>query len=249
MLLQRGFIVVATLVGAASLLAPTIGISAKRPPEPTLDPALCAPSENTFSLDINNPYFPLPVGQRWVYLGREQGETIGLRITVLNRTETFRFPDGVRVTTLVVEEVEWLDANTDGVIDRGEELIERSLNYFAQTTAGTVCYFGEIVDIYENGVVVSHEGSWRADASGNAPGIFMPADPQPGMTFQQEIAPGVAEDQATILRFTAARTPAGTFDNALLVRDFNPLDGSSGTKLYAPGVGLVVDEQLELISY
>jgi hypothetical protein len=138
--------------------------------------------------------------------------------------------------------------DADGVINRDESLIERSLNYFAQTTEGTVCYFGETVDIYEDGVIVSHEGAWRADAQGNAPGVFMPADPQPGMTFQQENAPGVAEDQATIVRFTTARTPAGTFTNALLVRDFNPLDGSSSTKAYAPGVGLVIDETLELIS-
>jgi hypothetical protein len=245
--MKRTFVVVATLVGVTALLGPGSVIGAKAPPT-TLDPALCAPSQNTFSLTINNPYSPLEVGQQWAYVGKEQGETIGLRITVLNQTETFRF-GGTRVTTRVVEEVEWFDANANGVIDPGEELIERSLNYFAQTQAGTVCYFGEAVDIYENGVVVSHEGAWRADARGNAPGIFMPANPEPGMTFQQEIAPGVAEDQATILKFGTVKTPAGAFENALIVRDFNPLDGSSGTKAYAPGVGLVVDDTLELVSY
>lgn len=232
----------------AALVGPQAVLSAKEATTQQLDPALCSPTQNPFSLNINNQYFPLPVGQRWVYLGKEQGETLGLRITVLNRTERFRF-GGTTVTTRVVEEVEWIDANANGVIDQGEELIERSLNYFAQTQAGTVCYFGEIVDIYENGVVVSHEGSWRADAAGNAPGIFMPANPQPDMTFAQEDAPGVAEDQATILRFVTAKTPAGTFSNALRVRDFNPLDGSSGIKVYAPGVGLVIDGPLELISF
>lgn len=232
----------------AALAGPQAVMSAKQAAAEQLDPALCSPTQNTFTTTINNPYFPLPVGQQWVYQGKEQGETLGLRITVLNQTETFRF-GGTRVTTRVVEEVEWFDANANGVIDPGEELIERSLNYFAQTTAGTVCYFGEIVDIYENGVVVSHEGSWRADQRGNAPGIFMPANPQPGMTFAQENAPGVAEDQATILRFATARTPAGMFSNAFRVRDFNPLDGSSGIKLYAPGVGLVIDGPLELISF
>lgn len=247
MRVRKAVVVLAALLGATSLVAPASVIGASVP-EPTLDPALCAANQNTFTLNIDNPYYPLPVGQRWVYVGKEQGETIGLRITVLNRTETFRFA-GTKVTTRVVEEVEWFDANANGVIDRGEDLIERSLNYFAQTSAGTVCYFGEIVDIYEDGVVVSHEGSWRADATGNAPGIFMPANPQPGMVFQQEIAPGVAEDLAEVLRFTTAKTPAGTFTNALLVRDYNPLDGSSGTKLYVAGVGLVVDGPLELISY
>ena len=69
------------------------------------------------------------------------------------------------------------------------------------------------------------------------------------MTFQQELAPGVAEDQATILRYATVKTPAGTFTNAIIVRDFNPLDGSKGTKAYAPGVGLIVDGPLELISF
>jgi hypothetical protein len=76
------------------------------------------------------------------------------------------------VTTRVVEEIEWEDSIPFGTIDAGEALIERSLNYFAQTQDGTVCYFGEAVDIYENGVVVSHEGAWRADApdTDNGPG-------------------------------------------------------------------------------
>jgi hypothetical protein len=217
-------------------------------PATQLDPALCAPGQNTFSLTIDNPYFPLPVDEQWVYSGNEQGETIGLQITVLDQTETFRFK-GQRVMTRVVEEVEFVDADPIGVFDQADSLIEVSRNYFAQTQDGTVCYFGEAVDIYEDGVIVSHEGAWRADARGNAPGIYMPADPQPGMTFQQEIAPGVAEDEATIVRFGTVKVPAGTFTNAMTVRDFNPLDGSKGTKVYAPNVGLVVDGPLELISF
>jgi hypothetical protein len=43
--------------------------------------------------------------------------------------------------------------------------------------------------------------------------------------------------------------PAGTFANTITVRDFNPLDGSRGTKVYAPSVGLIVDGPLALIDY
>jgi hypothetical protein len=150
----------------------------------------------------------------------------------------------------VVEELEWEDADADGVVDAGEALIEVSRNYFAQTQDGTVCYFGEDVDIYENSVVVSHEGRWRADAPGNAPGIFMPAAPQVGMSYQQEVAPGVALDEATITRVGRAVTvPAGTFTETIMVRDFNPLDGSRSTKVYAAGVGLIRDTPLDLVSY
>jgi hypothetical protein len=135
-----------------------------------------------------------------------------------------------------------------GEVDPGENRIEVSLNYFAQTLDGTVCYFGEAVDIYEDGEIVSHEGAWRADARGNAPGIFMPADPQPGMTFQQEVAPGVAMDQATVVHTGGRATlPDGTVVETITVRDFNPLDGSKGTKVYASGVGPIQDATLDLI--
>jgi hypothetical protein len=126
----------------------------------------------------------------------------------------------------------------DGIVDRDEELIEVLRNYYAQTEQGTVCYFGEAVNIYENGAIVSHEGAWRADDPGNAPGIFMPADPQEGMTFQQENAPGVAMDEATIVRVSG---------DTITIRDFNPLDGSKGTKVYVAGIGLVTDGPLDLI--
>jgi hypothetical protein len=234
----------------AALLAPAATFAA--PTTTQLPLSLCAPGQNSFTLNIDNPYFPLPVGAEWVYTGREQGQNIGLRITVLNATESFRFGGGNTVATRVVREVEWADTNANGVIDADEDLIEVSLNYFAQTQDGTVCYFGENVDIYEDGEIVSHEGAWRADGRqglpGTAPGIFMPAAPQPGMTFQQEVAPGVAEDQATIQRTGTATLPDGTVVETITVRDFNPLDRSRGTKVYARGVGLIEDGPLRLIS-
>ena len=203
----------------------------------TLDLALCDPRQHTFTTNITNQFFPLPLRQQWVYFGVEQGEPIGLQITVLNQTERFKFGRAT-VTTLVVEELEWIDANRNHIVDAGEELLEVSRNFYAQTEQGTVCYFGETVDIYENGVIVSHEGAWRADAKGNKPGIFMPANPQKDMTFQQEFAPGVAMDEATIVKVAG---------DTIRVRDFNPLDESSGTKEYQAGVGLIRDGPLDLV--
>jgi hypothetical protein len=66
----------------------------------------------------------------------------------------------------------------------------------------------------------------------------MPADPQEGMIFQQENAPGVAVDEATIVRVSG---------DTITIRDFNPLDGSKGTKVYVAGIGLVTDGPLDLI--
>jgi hypothetical protein len=74
----------------------------------------------------------------------------------------------------------------------------------------------------------------------------MPADPQVGMTYQQEVAPEVAEDRATIVRRGSFTVAAGTFADTITVRDFNPLDGSRTTKVYARDVGLIADGPLEL---
>ena len=215
-----------------------------------LDLALCAPGQNSFTLRIDNSYLPLSVGRQWVFQGDEGGQTLGLQITVLNKKETFFFTGAEKVTTRVVEEREWVDANGNGLFDDGTlNLIEVALNYFAQTQDGTVCYFGEDVDFYEGGAIVDHAGSWRADDLGNAPGIFMPAAPQAGMRFQQEMAPGIAEDEATIVGSGPADVPAGTLKRTIRLREFNPIDGGTGYKVYARNVGLIKDGAFELISY
>jgi hypothetical protein len=243
---KRTWTVLTMLGVAALLLAPSSAVGAQTQQLDHLE--LCGP-HNTFTLDIDNPFDPLPVGQRWVYSGQEQGQTIGLRITVLARTEPFVF-ENQTVTTRVVRELEWEDADGDGVVDGDEFVIEVSLNYYAQTQDGTVCYFGEDVDIFQEDGTVTHEGAWRADDPGNAAGIFMPANPEVGMKFQQEDAPDVAEDEATIVRSgSRVRVPAGTFTDTITVRDFNPLDGSKGTKVYARDVGLIRDGPLDLIRY
>lgn len=70
------------------------------------------------------------------------------------------------------------------------------------------------------------------------------------MTFQQELAPGIAEDRATIVNVGGSTTvPAGTFAPTITVRDFNPLDGSRSLKVYAFGVGLIRDDSLQLLSH
>ena len=48
-------------------------------------------------------------------------------------------------------------------------------------------------------MVVSHEGSWRADEGDNQPGIYMPAAPAEGMTFEQDVVPGVGRTSRRIL--------------------------------------------------
>jgi hypothetical protein len=46
------------------------------------------------------------------------------------------------------------------------------------------------------------------------------------------------------------QTPAGTFKNCLKVEETNPLEpGTKEYKYYAPGIGLVLDDKLELVRH
>jgi hypothetical protein len=238
---RLSLILVAAITAALLVAAPALAGGSKR-----VGLAKCDPDRRGFTIDVDNPYYPLPVGQRLILTGIEEGENLGLRITVLDQTATMVFESG-EVATRVLEEVEWVDTDADGILDSDEDLIEISFNYIAQTRAGTVCYFGELVDIYEDGIVVSHEGSWRADAPGTRPGILMPAEPRVGMRFRQELAPGIAEDRARIINKEPVTVPAGTYRKALRTREVNPLDGDVGFKVFARGVGLIVDGPLQLI--
>lgn len=201
--------------------------------QPTLDLSLCAPGQDGFSATSNNPYFPFQSGSQWIYDGTEEGVAVNLVITAL---EEFVVVGGV--TTRVIEERE----THDGVLS------EVSRNFFVQTSDGTVCYYGEAVDIFQGGQV-SHEGSWRGDDPGNAPGIIMPANPKSGMKFQFESAPGVAEDQGMIVGTGPMEVLGGDIKETIRIREFNPLDGGKDIKIYAAGVGLVTDGTLTLTSY
>ena len=191
----------------------------------------CAPGRPGFTLASTNPYYPLgPVGRQWILTGEEDGESVRLQVTVLDET---RVIDGV--TTRVIEERETID----------DELFEVTWNYFVEAGDGTICYYGEDVDIYEESGI-SHEGAWCAGTGENEPGIFMPADPHPGMTFQIEIAPDVAEDEGKIVGIGPIEVPFGRFDETIRIREFNPLDGAKDDKIHAAGTGIIVDGPLTL---
>ncbi len=197
----------------------------------------CDPAGATFNLDIDNPYHPLPVGHQIVLEGTEGGRPVLVRITVLDETETV-----AGVETRVVEEYE----------EEGGRLVEISRNFFAQNQNGTVCYFGEEVDDYDaNGNVVGHAGGWRADGETNRPGIIMPGSLAVGDAFQTEVAPGIAEDQAKVLAIGETTTvPGGTFDDTVTLREINPLEGGGGdTKVFAKGIGIVVDGPARMTSH
>ncbi len=178
-----------------------------------------------------NPYFILVPGQHWIYEDNNER----LIITVLDET---KMVDGVE--TRVVEERE----------TENGKLIEISRNFFAiSTRTNSVYYFGEEVEIYRNGRIV-HDGSWLAGENNARFGMIMSGDPLIGSRYYQEIAPGVAMDRAEVLSVTqAVRTPAGHFPQCLGTEESSPLENGKSYKIYAPGIGLVVDNNLKLIRH
>lgn len=201
--------------------------------------------QDTFNLEDcdfashgSNRYFILEPGHQSVLQGQEDGETIDLVITVLNETNVV---DGIE--TRVVEERE----SEDG------ELVEISRNYFAVCKpTNDVFYFGEDVDDYEDGEIVGHEGEWLAGENDARAGLFMPGNVQVGLKYYQEFAPGVAEDRAEIVSVNdTLAVPAGNFTEVLKVEESNPLEPDVGGEdnLYAPGIGVIQDEEVKLVEY
>ena len=80
---------------------------------------------------------------------------------------------------------------------------------------------------------------------------MLPGLPKAGQRFYQERAPGVGMDRIEI-RSASAKvvTPAGTFDNCILVEETTPLEkGVKDRKWYAKGIGPVKDAEMVLVSY
>jgi hypothetical protein len=189
--------------------------------------------KKTLGVKGSNPYFILTPGYQLVY---KQGSTVDT-LTVLNEIVTI---DGVE--TRVVEDREM----------KGSQLVELTRDYYAIDSAtNDVYYFGEDVDIYKGGKIVSHAGSWRSGVNGAKFGLMLPARPQVGQRFYQELAPKIAMDRAEIVSITTTvSTPAGKFEKCVHIAETNPLEkGKTDHKWFAPGVGMVKDAGMVLVKY
>jgi hypothetical protein len=197
-----------------------------------------------FVAEIDNPYWPMSPGSRWVYRETDaEGTVQRVEVTVTDRTKTIL---GIEAT--VVHDV---------VTEDGEP-VEDTYDWYAQDTAGNIWYLGEATKEYENGKPKSTEGSWEAGVDGAEAGIVVPADPEVGMAYRQEYYAGEAEDEGEILSLDErAEVPFGSFDNLLMTRDTTPLEPDVlEHKFYAEGVGPILALGLsggvgreELLSY
>jgi hypothetical protein len=187
------------------------------------------PGPDSFTTRIDNPYWPMRPGSRWVYRETDsEGARQRVVVTVTRRTKLIANGVRARVVHDVVRE--------DG------ELVEVTDDWYAQDRRGRIWYLGEDTTEYENGRPVSKEGSFEAGVDGAQAGIIMFARPRVGMRYRQEFYEGHAEDRARIMSLRErAEVPFGFFRPVLMIREENPLEPRVlEYKFYARGVGPVL---------
>ncbi len=195
------------------------------PYDPAVDPA-------NFVKAISNRYLPLVPGTTRVY---EANTEEGLERIEVTATRETREILGVLCT--VVRDTVYLN----------DEVIEDTVDWFAQDKTGNVWYFGERSVEYEAGMIASLDGSWEAGVDGAKAGIVMKAKPRLGAPYRQEFALGDAEDLGQIIALNqTVSVVSGTFSGCVQTKDFTPIEpGAFEHKFYAPGVGSVLVVNVE----
>jgi hypothetical protein len=212
-----------------------------RPASPS--PAVAATASNSGFLSIpfdphnfvwvvDNRFFPLRPGTRFVYQGIEDGEA-ETNVTIVTHDRK----NIVGISAIVV---------FDRVFVHGE-LKEKTFDWYAQDKDGNVWYLGEDTKEYENGRVVSTEGSWETGKHGAKAGIIMLAHPRVTDKYRQEFLAGEAEDVARVVdRGLDVRVPYGSFQNCLKTVEFTRLEpGVTEAKDFCPGIGFVKAHGIE----
>ena len=181
---------------------------------------------------IDNRYLPLTAKRQCVLRGEADDGTRERSVkTVLGRTKRFDVA-GQQVDAVVIRD----DAYEDG------RLVERTFDYFAQSDDGTVYYLGEDVDNIRRGKVVNHNGSWLYGRDTDVPGVAMPADPKVGDQYRFEDVPGItAESNRVEEAGMRARAAGRDFTGVIRIQEFIQPEGEIEYKLYAPGVGVIVE--------
>jgi hypothetical protein len=200
----------------------TTGSTLPRGSEPVkLDPA-------EFTTSIDNPYWPMAPGSRWVYRESDvEGAKQRNDVVVTSRTKLI---DGIEARVV------------HDVVREGGFVTEDTYDWYAQDADGNVWYLGEDTKEFEHGKLKSTEGSWEAGVDGAQPGIVVPADPVRGLAYRQEYLAGEAEDSAQVLSLEErAAVPYGSFTGVLRTKETTPLEPKLVEhKFYARGIGPVL---------
>ncbi len=183
----------------------------------------------------SNRWLPLTPGTQWV---RDGTTLVGNRAVphkVLSTvTDVIRVINGVKTVAVF-----------DHSVDSGQ-VVQQSLDYFAQDTKGNIWDFGAATEQYEAGRFVTVDEAWIAGVDGAKPGILMPANPTantPPWAIAQP--PGEDGDAAAFQRMQPREcVPFGCFDNVLVVEEGKKTALNNEYKYYALGVGQIRNEPL-----
>lgn len=180
----------------------------------------------------SNKWLPLEVGTQWV---REGTTLIGNRTVpasdVVTVTDVVREINGVK-TVLVF----------DHSVAAGQ-VVQQSLDYMAQDSAGNVWYLGSATEQYEAGRYVAVDEAWLAGVEGAKAGILMPADLRmdtPAWSIAQP--PESAGDGAEVVKVEKKCVPYGCFENVMVIREGKKTALDNEFKYYASGVGQILNE-------
>jgi len=187
---------------------------------------------SSWASEVTNPWYPLKPGMLLVYKGSEDGEKLREVLTVTTKRKNIQ---GVETTSV------------NDLMYKNGELVERTTDWYAQDSKGNVWYFGEDTAELEDGRVTSTEGSWQAGQDGARAGIFMPARPKIGQSFQQEYYKGHAEDRFKIVSLSKkVKTPAASSRKAMLTIETTRLEpGVVDHKYFIKGIGTVIEETVK----
>jgi len=199
--------------------------------EETYNPAL---NPADFAMVVDNPYFPLVQGTKWVYEGETEEGFEHIEVEVLAETRQV-----IGITTTIVRDTVYLDG----------EMVEDTLDWYAQDKNGDVWYLGEDVNNYQNGKLANKSGSWEAGVDGALPGIIMFEDlaAHLGEIYRQEYYKGKAEDFGELLSVSEnVDIPFGSFEDVVQTKDYTPLEPDQlEHKFYAAGIGMVKEIDVE----
>jgi hypothetical protein len=205
------------------LAASTVALSRARPAVPASDGdvELLRLEPGRFTTRIDNPFWPMAPGSRWVYREIDaDGSRHRVEVTVTERTTTV-----LGIQARIVRDV----------VFENDRPLEGTDDWYAQDRQGNIWQLGEVRHQY-GGAETSTDRSWRAGVSGAQPVLVLPAHPDPGTVYRQHDAVvGVLNADTT------AKVPLGSFDRVLVTWELESLEpGRVEHEFYARGVGPVL---------
>jgi hypothetical protein len=181
----------------------------------------------TFSdpTNVTNPLFPISKQDSVLMVGHVDGKPFRTEVTLLPETRIVEW-QGQLIETLVSQYMAYLDGRIQEV----------AYDLYAQADDGSVWYFGEDVADFEDGAIVTKEGTWMVGKDGPA-AMIMPADPKVGDAYRTENTPGIAFEEVTVKAVGKTLDgPLGPVKGGLLAEELH-MDGKTEGKTFAPGYG------------